>query len=303
MLVDNLAWILVLLLAGVVVWLLRSRKAPQNPYPEALRRLVQEMSGGEVEAGGSREDPEEVKALRRVLDQGWVPRSRKEEAAAEETADETGDEAVELEGDPMQVALEGVLGYLERTVLPALEEARSLPEPGPALQDAVDALEDLAFYAGSREEEPSSRENLAQLVQAVTREYTLETGIPLRVKGPDRPIHLQTRPEALKDTLFLLLANAGRWGEGKTVDLTLAAEEGRVRVTVMDRGPGFSAEALDRAFHPFWSSERDALGLGLTHARHLARGMGGDLTLGNREEGGGEVVLDLPQGQGPSASE
>jgi signal transduction histidine kinase len=216
---------------------------------------------------------------------------------------ETADGAEELEGDPMQVALEGVLGYLERTVLPALEEARSLSEPGAALQDAVDALEDLAFYAGSREEEPASRENLAQLVQAVTREYTLETGIPLRVKGPDRPIHFHTRPEALKDTLFLLLANAGRWGEGKTVDLTLAAEEGRVRVTVMDRGPGFSSEALNRAFQPFWSSERDALGLGLTHARHLARGMGGDLMLRNREEGGGEVVLDLPQGQGPSPSE
>jgi signal transduction histidine kinase len=299
MLVDNLAWILVLVLAGVVVWLLRSRKAPQNPYPEALRRLAREVAGGQVEMGGSREDPEEVQALRRTLDQGWGPLSQ----AAEE--DGTVDGTEELEGDPMQVALQGVLGYLERAVLPALEEARSLPEPGAALQDAVDALEDLAFYAGSREEEPSSRENLAQLVQAVTREYTLETGIPLRVRGPDRPIHFHTRPEAFKDTIFLILANAGRWGEGKTVDLTLAVEEGRVQVRVLDRGPGFSSEALYQAFRPFWSSERDALGLGLTHARHLARGMGGDLTLGNREEGGGEVVLDLPQGpsQGPSPSE
>ncbi|TVR53271.1 MAG: sensor histidine kinase [Gemmatimonadales bacterium] len=296
MLVDNLAWILVLVLAGVVVWLLRSRRAPENPYPEALRRLAREVAGGEVEVGGSREDPEEVESLRRALEEGWVSKPQTEEGATE-----TVDTEEELQGDPMQVALEGVLGYLERTVLPALEEARSLPEPGPALQDAVDALEDLAFYASSREEEPSSRENLAQLVQVVTREYTLETGIPLRVRGPDRPIHFHTRPEAFKDSIFLLLANAGRWGEGKTVDLTLAAEDGRVRVKVRDQGPGFSSEALYRAFRPFWSSERDALGLGLTHARHLVRGMGGDLTLGNREEGGGEVVLDLPQG--PSSSE
>lgn len=298
MLVDNLAWILVVILVGVVIWLIQSRRPPDTGlYPDALRRLVREVAAGEVEVGGFREDPEEVDALRHALDQGWLPVSRAEEE--QRSAAETVDGAEEFEGDAMQIALEGVLGYLERRVLPALEEARSLPEPGPALQDAVDALEDLAFYAGSREDEPTSRENLAQLVQAVTREYTLETGIPLRIKGPERPIHLHTRPEALKDTIFLLLANAGRWGEGATVDLTLAEEAGRVRVTVLDRGPGFSSEALLRGFHPFWTSEKDALGLGLTHARQLARGMGGDLILGNREEGGGEVVLDLPQGPSP----
>lgn len=294
--VDNLAWILVLILSGVVAWLVWNRRPPEkNLYPEALRRLAREVASGKVEQG-LREDPEEVEALRRALDQGWLPLSQADQAEAIEPADG----AEEREGDPMQVVLEGVLGYLERTVLPILEEARSLPEPGAALQDAVDALEDLAFYAGSGEEEPTSRVNLAQLVQTVTREYTLETGISLRVKGPDRPIHFQTRSEALKDTIFLLLANAGRWGEGATVDLTLAAEDGRVRLTVLDRGPGFSSEALHRAFRPFWTSEQDALGLGLTHARQLARGMGGDLTLGNREEGGGKVILELPQGPSPS---
>ncbi len=301
---DLFPWILVVALAGLVAWLLVSRRpqpeeagaAPDGGAStppgaleatrlgEALRHLTDQVEAGGVEPDPPAGEPEPVARLRTALVAGWAP---------------TG--AVPMEEgprDPVQAALEGVLTYLERGVIPALREARALPDPAEALQDALDALEDLAFYATRPSEEEPRRENLASLVQEVTREYTLETGIPLRVRGPERPIHFHTRPEALKDTVFLLLANAGRWGEGRTVDLTLAQTDDRVLVTVADRGPGFTPEALERGFEPFWTSEADALGMGLTHARTLAQRMGGEIRLANREEGGGSVTLSLPRHPG-----
>ncbi len=295
---DLLPWILVVALAAVVGWLLVSRRPAQDPGkgisgggaqagdPElpllraGLRRLTAEMEAGRVEAASPPDEPDAVARLRATLAEGWAP--------AVPSPGGRGNE------DPMQAALQGVLTYLERGVLPSLREARDLPDPGEALQDALDALEDLAFYAAPPSGEEPRRENLASLVQEVTREYTLETGIPLRVRGPERPIHFQTLPEALKDTVFLLLANAGRWGEGRTVDLTLAQSGERVLVTVADRGPGFTPEALERGFEPFWTSEPDALGMGLTHARSLVLRMGGEIRLANAEEGGGSVTLSLP---------
>lgn len=278
---DVVAWVLVVALVGVVVWLLKGRRPPDNPYPAALGRLAEEISQGTVatEAG----DPEEVEQLRRLISEGWKP-----------VADEPA-------GDPMREALDGILRYLQRTVLPALEEARALRDPEEALQDALDALDDLSFYAAPERAEVSRKENLSQIVQSVTREYTLESGVPLRVRGPDRPVLFEAFPETFKDTVFLLLANAGRWGEGKTVDLILSSDDEWIRLTVADRGPGFSHQALDRAFDPFWTSDGDALGLGLTQARQLAQRMGGDVTLGNRDEGGGAVTLTLPR-VGPASS-
>jgi C4-dicarboxylate-specific signal transduction histidine kinase len=61
----------------------------------------------------------------------------------------------------------------------------------------------------------------------------------------------------------------------------------------MDRGPGFSQDALVRAFDPFWSSEGDALGLGLPHARRLLAAQGALLSVANRAGGGGEATITL----------
>lgn len=274
---EILAWGLVLVLAVVVGWLVL-RRPPPNPYPEALARLEAELREDALPEGGgaTAADPAEVRRIREVLG-AWSEGGHDEE-----------------EGDPAGRALAGILRYLDRAVLPGVREGLRGGGAGEALEDAVDALEDLAFYARTGNEEPAVRDNLAQVVQSVTREYTMETGVPLKVRGPERPVSVTLAPEAFKDALFLVLSNAGRFGGGRTVELVLEAADGRGRVSVLDRGPGFGAEAYERAFDPFWTTEADALGLGLTHARQLIEGMGGRLRLANREGGGAEVEITLP---------
>jgi signal transduction histidine kinase len=96
------------------------------------------------------------------------------------------------------------------------------------------------------------------------------------------------------DALYLVLHNAARFGGTATVDVSVLAESGSARIRVRDRGPGFSDEALRRAFDPFYSTAEDGLGLGLPHARRVVEGMGGRIELRNVAAGGGEVEISFP---------
>jgi signal transduction histidine kinase len=83
-----------------------------------------------------------------------------------------------------------------------------------------------------------------------------------------------------------------------TVSVTNATSE-RVHIAVADNGPGIAPERLERVFEPFVQAESalnrpvDGLGLGLSIARELARGMGADLTVASRVGKGTTFTLSL----------
>ncbi len=205
------------------------------------------------------------------------------------------DEAPGTEGieDAGEQALRGMSRYLGAAVLAPLERGLQAGDFRGPVEDAVDALRDLAFYAQAAPEAATSRENLVAVIQEVTREYTRETGTPIKFTGPHGPVPVVLAQERFKDGLYLILANAGHFGGGQTVEVAVESKGEDVDVRVRDRGPGFTEEALLRAFEPFWTSESDALGLGLPQAKKLLEGQGARLSLGNRSEGGGEVVIFL----------
>ena len=190
-------------------------------------------------------------------------------------------------------ALRGMSRYLTTAVLKPLEKGLEEGDLRGRVEDAVDALEDLAFHAQGTAEAGATRHNLIALIQDVTREYTRDSGIPVKFAGPGTPIHSMLAAEGFKDAIYLLLGNAGRFGGGRTVEVMVEEEGLRVGIAIRDRGSGFSDEALRRAFEPFWTTEPDALGMGLPHARRLIEKYDGRIRVGNRDGGGGEVVVSL----------
>jgi len=194
--------------------------------------------------------------------------------------------------------LQGLFRYVESAVLRPLSREGDGRDLAERVQDAVNALEDLGFYArATSSDEPARTENLVALVRAVTREYALETGVAVRFNGPAEVLTVRVAPEGFKDALYLLLVNAGHFGGGQPIDVTAEPDGDRVRVSVRDRGPGFSEEALRRAFRPFWTSEDDALGLGLTHARKVLGAQGSELSVRNQEGGGARADILVPRGR------
>jgi signal transduction histidine kinase len=92
-----------------------------------------------------------------------------------------------------------------------------------------------------------------------------------------------------------LLGNAFAWTpDGGKVQLTLAAGNGTVSVSVADSGPGISREERERIFRPFYSRDGGGTGLGLPIARGLARALGGELRLQSELGHGSRFELRLP---------
>lgn len=81
------------------------------------------------------------------------------------------------------------------------------------------------------------------------------------------------------------------------VKITSEKRENWIYITLTDGGPGFSPEALQNAFMPFYSGRREGIGLGMTLTESLMTRMNGSITLGNAPQGGAQVRLKLASGE------
>jgi len=117
-------------------------------------------------------------------------------------------------------------------------------------------------------------------------EYTSEAdGAPVIVSDGDRVLQIISN----------LLSNAFRWTpDGGKIDLELQSSNGTVTVDVADTGPGIHADARERIFRPFWSTDGRGTGLGLPIARELAVALGGRIELQSEVGKGSRFRLVLP---------
>jgi two-component system sensor histidine kinase HydH len=70
-----------------------------------------------------------------------------------------------------------------------------------------------------------------------------------------------------------------------------------VRISVADTGAGMDAEALARAFEPYFSTKATGTGLGLTIAKRNVELNGGTIAVRSEKDRGTTVELRLPTAQ------
>ncbi|HVP62557.1 MAG TPA: ATP-binding protein [Myxococcaceae bacterium] len=122
------------------------------------------------------------------------------------------------------------------------------------------------------------------------REVSVETDI-------DPGLVALAAPGALSQVVINLLINAAQAiGGPGTIRVVGAAEGGRVRLDVLDSGPGVPPELRDRIFEPFFTTKSGGkgTGLGLAVSQHLMRVMSGDIAVGESPRGGGKFTVSLP---------
>jgi signal transduction histidine kinase len=98
----------------------------------------------------------------------------------------------------------------------------------------------------------------------------------------------------LQQILMNLIQNAiDASSVGGTIELRLQPAGDRVRLGVLDRGPGVPAEQLTTLFEPGVTTKAKGSGLGLTIVRALVEQHAGHIALRNRASGGLAVEIDL----------
>jgi signal transduction histidine kinase/ActR/RegA family two-component response regulator len=90
----------------------------------------------------------------------------------------------------------------------------------------------------------------------------------------------------------------------RVLTLRIAGLPGRVRIEVLDTGPGIPADVLPRIFDAFFTtkSRDDGSGLGLWVSCAIVEQHGGRLRAENRPEGGAAFSFELPYGGPPVES-
>jgi two-component system OmpR family sensor kinase len=164
------------------------------------------------------------------------------------------------------------------------------------VRDVLDLARMEAHQFTLEEEEVELRRLLEQAYLSFAEEAR-RRGIDYECSLLADPV-ISTDGDRLLQVVSNLLDNAFAWTpDGGRVSLELAAENGKLAVSVSDSGPGIGPAERERIFRPFWSRAGDGTGLGLPIARELAHALGGELALESEIGKGSRFELRLPAGR------
>jgi two-component system, OmpR family, osmolarity sensor histidine kinase EnvZ len=114
----------------------------------------------------------------------------------------------------------------------------------------------------------------------------------------EQPITLPLRPIAMRRCFTNLVQNALRYST--SVHIRAASNHSQVWIAIDDDGPGIPDGQRDAVFKPFYRLDPSrrpttgGVGLGLTIARDIVLGHGGEIELADAPEGGLRVLIRLP---------
>lgn len=126
---------------------------------------------------------------------------------------------------------------------------------------------------------------LEQAVQQISG-YAKKYEIPVELQLPVPDVQVRVDPERFNQILSNFLSNAIKFSPanaGAKVIVAAERQDARVRISVMDQGPGLPEAFKERIFHRFAqadssdSRQKGGTGLGLAISKELAEAMGGSV--------------------------
>jgi two-component system, OmpR family, osmolarity sensor histidine kinase EnvZ len=111
-------------------------------------------------------------------------------------------------------------------------------------------------------------------------------------------VSIKGKKEGLRRALSNIISNAVRFGQN--VRIALERQDNNWHISVDDDGIGLDPKHYEDAFRPFHrldmgrNQDTAHVGLGLSIARDIVHGHGGDIALGVSDLGGLRVNMTLP---------
>ena len=172
-------------------------------------------------------------------------------------------------------------------------------------------LEDFLRFAGRIEldKQPTDLNALVDDMAAFFEPQAAEAGVNLRTQLDPALPKINADPSLIKQATLNLMINAthamadakkSNQPNGGASELILRTsriqtrEGNKLRIHVIDTGPGMSDEIKAQIFKPYFSTKRTGTGLGLPTTRRIVEEHGGTLTLHTEPGKGSEFTIELP---------
>ncbi|MFC1419246.1 MtrAB system histidine kinase MtrB [Streptacidiphilus cavernicola] len=170
----------------------------------------------------------------------------------------------------------------------------------------ADLLEISRFDAGAAilDAEPADLRDVVGRVIEAAEPLAATKGSSILVRGADEPVVAEVDPRRIERILRNLVVNALEHGEGRDIEVRLAAGDGAVAVAVRDQGIGLKPGEASRVFNRFWRADparartTGGTGLGLSIALEDAALHGGWLHAWGEPGGGSQFRLTVPRNAG-----
>jgi signal transduction histidine kinase len=202
-------------------------------------------------------------------------------------------------------ALSGYLEMLEdeedeRVRAEFLNDMRAQTE---RLQSLARTLLDLSRLDANAVTFRTEEVDLEDLLHGLRRDFGY-TGRSLNIRAEEGVPPVETDPNQLHRAIAILVDNALKYSdEGSPVDLGLSLEDGRVAISVTDRGCGILESEIPHIFDRFYraqgSSRADGTGLGLALAHEITDHLGGEIQVHSRPGAGSIFSVLLPLAEDP----
>ncbi len=203
----------------------------------------------------------------------------------------------------LKTPLTSLSGYLEMLEDEGDEETRAaflddMRLQTKRLQSLAQILLDLSRLDANAVVFKSEAVDLEDLLYGLRRDFGY-TGRPMNINVEEEAPPVETDAAQLHRMLAILVDNALKYSdEGSPVDIGLRSQDGRVLISVSDRGCGIPEGELPYIFERFYraqgSSRAGGTGLGLSLAREISEHLGGGIRVDSRPGSGSIFTVSLP---------
>ena len=203
----------------------------------------------------------------------------------------------------------GALGEVSSGVLEMVDIAYKNSR---RLTHLINDLLDIEKIAAGKVNFDIQVQELMPLVQQAvegTRTYGTEHKVSLVLVEEAPSVEVRVDNQRLLQILSNLLSNAIKFSpQGSVVEIGVAVQNARVRISVRDHGRGIPEEFRGRIFQKFAQADasdsrrQSGTGLGLAISRELAERMGGNLSYDSVFGQGACFYLELPVTNAPAAA-
>ena len=284
--------VVALLLGLGVAWLLAGSLAkPLRGLAASARRVADGDLDSRAEVTGSTEQREVATAFNDMT--GRLGRSLRSQR--EFVANASHQLRTPLTG--LRLRLEAAAAQSDQ---PAVREELAAAEH--ETERLARLLSELLTLAGARERPPAAPVDVSEATVAACERWSA----PARRSGHEltvdegEPVEVCASTEDVAVMLDNLIENALHYSPARTrVTIGWRNESRRVRIAVLDEGPGIDETEDERVFERFYRGSASqggapGTGLGLNVVEALARRWDGKATLSNRPEGGARAEIVLP---------